>query len=77
MLFRSNRLARERFRRLREVIAERLPPLPIPPDEAARLIEAQWQGALLQWGIFREGSLADYVSGGLRAWFALVCRERG
>jgi AcrR family transcriptional regulator len=67
-----NRLARDRFRRLREVIAGRLPPLPIPPDEAALLIEAQWQGALLQWGIAHDGRLADFVTRSLEAWFRLA-----
>jgi hypothetical protein len=67
-----NRLARERFARLQSVIAERLPPLPIAPAEAARLVEAQWQGALLQWGIAHEGRLGDYVTRSLGAWFALV-----
>jgi AcrR family transcriptional regulator len=72
-----NRLARERFAMLRSAVARRLPPLSISADEAASLVEAQWQGALLQWGIFREGSLKEFVSGSLRAWFDLVCRERG
>ena len=58
-----NRLARERFA---------LPPLPIAPAEAARLVEAQWQGALLQWGIAHEGRLGDYVTRSLAAWFRLV-----
>ena len=47
---------------LREAVAERLPPLPIAPELAARLIEAQWQGAFNQWGFFREGRLPDFVS---------------
>jgi AcrR family transcriptional regulator len=67
-----NRLARERFGMLREVIAARMPALPIPAAEAARLVEAQWQGALVQWGIGREGRLADFVADNLRAWFALI-----
>jgi AcrR family transcriptional regulator len=67
-----NRLARERFRVLREAIAQRLPPLAIPPAEAARLVEAQWQGALNQWGIAPEGRLVDFVTESLAAWFSLV-----
>ena len=67
-----NRLARERFRLLREAVAVRLPPLPIPPAEAALLVEAQWQGALNQWGIEPQGSLADFVAQRLTAWFKLV-----
>jgi len=67
-----NRLARERFRLLREAIATRLPPLAVPPDIAARLVEAQWQGALNQWGIAPEGRLVDFVTDSLSAWFSLV-----
>jgi AcrR family transcriptional regulator len=67
-----NALARERFAALRAAVAERLPPLAVPSDVAARLVEAQWQGALNQWGIAREGSLADYITESLAAWFTLV-----
>jgi AcrR family transcriptional regulator len=67
-----NALARERWRLLREAIAQRLPPLAAPPDLAARLIEAQWQGAFNQWGFFREGRLPDFVTGSLEAWFDLA-----
>ena len=67
-----NRLARERFRLLREAIAARMPPLAIAPAQAARLVEAQWQGALNQWGIAPEGRLVDFVTESLTAWFALV-----
>jgi len=67
-----NALARERWRMLREAVAERLPPLPISPELAARLIEAQWQGAFNQWGFFREGRLPDFVAGSLEAWFDLA-----
>jgi AcrR family transcriptional regulator len=69
-----NRLARERFEKLRAAIAARMPPLSIPADDAAVLVEAQWQGALNQWGIFRQGRLADFVTDRLRAWFDLVTR---
>lgn len=65
-------LARERFEGLRAAIAQRLPPLPIAGDTAARLIEAQWQGALSQWGLHRRGPLLDYVAESLAAWFELV-----
>jgi AcrR family transcriptional regulator len=67
-----NRLARERFTALRAAVAARLPPLPIAADEAARLVEAQWQGALLQWGIEREGRLSEFVTAQLAAWFRLL-----
>ena len=69
-----NRLARERFGKLRAAVAARMPPLPIGADEAATLVEAQWQGVLVQWGIFRQGRLADFVTAQLRAWFDLVTR---
>jgi len=69
-----NALARERWERLRAAIAERLPPLSIPPALAARLVEAQWQGAFNQWGFFHEGRLADFVRKSLQAWFDLAGR---
>ncbi len=67
-----NALARGRWKMLREAVAERLPPLPIAPGLAARLIEAQWQGAFNQWGFFREGRLPDFVAESLEAWFDLA-----
>jgi AcrR family transcriptional regulator len=67
-----NRLARERFAALRAAVAARMPPLGIAPETAARLVQAQWEGALLQWGIEREGRLSDYVTTQLSAWFELV-----
>jgi AcrR family transcriptional regulator len=67
-----NALARTRWKMLREAVAERLPLLPISPALAARLIEAQWQGAFNQWGFFREGSLPDFVADSLEAWFDLA-----
>jgi AcrR family transcriptional regulator len=67
-----NRLARQRFQRLRAAIAARMPPLAIPAQEAARLIEAQWQGAMLQWGIEHEGRLGDFVARSLESWFRLA-----
>jgi AcrR family transcriptional regulator len=67
-----NALARERFALLRAAVAARLPPLPVPPDVGAKLIEAQWQGALNQWGFFPEGRLVDYVARSLNEWFDLA-----
>ncbi|WP_293675969.1 TetR/AcrR family transcriptional regulator [uncultured Phenylobacterium sp.] len=67
-----NALARERWQLLREAVAERLPPVRIAPDIAARLLEAQWQGAFNQWGFFREGRLPDFVAASLDAWFDLA-----
>ena len=66
------RLAQARFDLLRQAVAERAPPLPLTPLEAARVLEAQWQGALIQWGVAREGRLADYVVAALATWFSLV-----
>ena len=67
-----NALARERWTLLRDAIIERLPPLRIAPPIAARLIEAQWQGAFNQWGFFREGRLPDFIAAALNAWFDLA-----
>ena len=64
-----NRLSRQMFTALRAAIAERLPPLPTPAETAARLLEAQWQGAMNQWGFFHEGRLPDYVARTLNEWF--------
>jgi AcrR family transcriptional regulator len=70
-----NALARQRFAALRVAIAARMPSLPIAPDLAARLVEAQWQGALNQWGIEPKGGLAEFVAESLTAWFALITRR--
>ncbi len=67
-----NGLSRRRFELLREAIAARLPPLPIAAETAARLLEAQWQGAINQWGFFQEGRLVDYVARQLNDWFDLA-----
>lgn len=64
-----NSSARQMFTALRTAVARRLPPLPIDPEIAARLLEAQWQGAMNQWGVFQEGGLLDYVSRCLNEWF--------
>lgn len=64
-----NRLSRQMFTALRAALADRLPPLPVPPEVGARLIEAQWQGAMNQWGFFQEGRLPDYVARCLNEWF--------
>lgn len=71
-----NALARERWRILREAVADRMPPLPVPPDAAARLIEAQWQGAFNQWGFFQEGTLPEFVLLALESWFDLAEARR-
>ena len=64
-----NRLSRQMFTALRAAVAIRLPPLPVPAETAARLLEAQWQGAMNQWGFFHEGRLPDYVAVALNEWF--------
>ncbi len=71
-----NAVTRAHFANLRAAVAERMPPLPMDAGDAARLIEAQWQGALNQWGIEPVGTLADYVSTALADWFALVTAAR-
>lgn len=71
-----NALARERWRLLREALADRMPPLPVPAESAAQLIEAQWQGAFNQWGFFQDGRLPDYVSTCLNGWFDLAEASR-
>ncbi len=65
-------LARARFDLLRAAIARRLPPLALAPSVAARLLEAQWQGAVNQWSFFHEGRLLDYVARCLNEWFDLA-----
>ena len=67
-----NRLALDRFRLFRAEILERLPPLPIPPERAARLLDAQYHGAVVQWALEPEGRLADFVADSLRDWFRLA-----
>jgi TetR/AcrR family transcriptional regulator, macrolide resistance operon repressor len=64
-----NKMTRRRFRLWRRAVVERLPTLSIPADVAARLLDAQWHGALVQWGISPKGRLADYVMESLRMWF--------
>ena len=67
-----NRLAQDRFRLFRAAIVKRLPPLPIPPDRAARLLDAQYHGAVVQWALEPEGKLADFVAASLTDWFRLA-----
>lgn len=67
-----NALAREHFRVLREAVAARMPDVGLPLPLAVRLVEAQWQGALTQWGLERRGRLRTYAGESLRAWFRLA-----
>lgn len=66
-----NRLSRRRFALFRAEIVRRLPPLPIPPERAARLLDAQYHGAVVQWAIEPQGKLADFVRDSLRDWLRL------
>lgn len=66
-----NRLARQRFRLFRAAMIQRLPPLPIPADRAADLLDAQYHGAVIQWALEPQGALADFVARSLRDWFRL------
>lgn len=66
-----NAMARERFRLLQKALAERMPPMRVSAKTAARLLDAQWQGALNQWGIFRQGRLSNYMMKSLRDWFRM------
>lgn len=67
-----NRLAQARFRLFRAEIVKRLPPLRIPADRAARLLDAQHHGAVVQWALEPKGALADFVDESLRDWFQLA-----
>ena len=69
-----NRLAQRRFKLFRAAILKRLPPLPIPPHRAARLLDAQYHGAVVQWALEPKGKLADFVTRSLRDWFRLAGR---
>ncbi|HWF78323.1 MAG TPA: TetR/AcrR family transcriptional regulator [Caulobacteraceae bacterium] len=66
-----NRLARERFRLFRASIVQRLPPMPIPPERAADLLDALHHGAVVQWALEPQGQLADYVARALIDCFRL------
>lgn len=67
-----NRLALERFRLFRAAIVKRLPPMRIPANAAARLLDAQHHGAVIQWGLEPTGKLSDFVRRSLKDWFRLA-----
>jgi len=67
-----NRLARQRFKLFRKEIVRRMPPLRIPAERAAQLLDAQYHGAVVQWAIEPRGKLADHVAKSLRDWFRLA-----
>ncbi len=67
-----NRLSHERFDLFRAAIVKRLPPMRVPADTAARLLDAQYHGAVVQWGLDPRGRLADFVRQALEDWFRLA-----
>jgi AcrR family transcriptional regulator len=66
-----NRLALQRFKLFRAEIVKRLPQMRISPAAAARLLDAQYHGAVIQWALEPRGRLADFVIRSLRDWFRL------
>jgi AcrR family transcriptional regulator len=66
-----NRLTLERFRLFRAVIVERLPPMPLPPERAADLLDALYHGAVVQWALEPRGRLSDFITRSLRDFFHL------
>ena len=52
----------KRFKLFRAAIVKRLPPMPIPAQRAARLLDAQYHGAVIQWALEPKGRLADFVA---------------
>jgi AcrR family transcriptional regulator len=66
-----NRLALERFKLFRAAIVKRLPPMRIPANTAARLLDAQHHGAVVQWALEPRGRLSDFVRRSLKDWFRL------
>ena len=67
-----NALARERFAMFRAAILQRLPPVRPPPEEVARMLDAQMHGAIIQWAIEPQGSLTYYVMQSLSALLRLA-----
>jgi AcrR family transcriptional regulator len=66
-----NRLALQRFKLFRAEIVKRLPQMRIAPTAAARLLDAQYHGAVIQWALEPRGRLADFVARSLKDWFRL------
>jgi AcrR family transcriptional regulator len=69
-----NRLSRRRFKLFRAEIVKRLPPMRIPPDRVARLLDAQFHGAVVQWALEPRGRLAHFVTSSLKDWFRAVSK---
>lgn len=66
-----NRLAHQRFKLFRREIVKRMPPMPIPADRAAQLLDAQYHGAVIQWALEPRGKLSAFMTRSLRDWFRL------
>ena len=56
-----NEMARARFALFRAAIMSRLPPLQLPAEEVAHLLDAQCHGAIIQWAIEPKGTLTEHV----------------
>ena len=54
-------LAAERFALMRAYIQRHLPPLRVPGEAAAQMVEAQWQGVVILWSVDRQGPIAEMV----------------
>ncbi|MBI1211961.1 MAG: TetR family transcriptional regulator [Alphaproteobacteria bacterium] len=67
-----NKLALARFKVFRAAIVKRLPPMRISGDAAARLLDAQYHGAVVQWAMEPRGKLDDFVRRSLKDWFRLA-----
>ena len=67
-----NRLALARFKVFRAAIVKRLPPMRIPANAAARLLDAQYHGAVVQWALEPQGTLNDFIARSLKDWFRLA-----
>ncbi len=69
---RLNRLARARFTLFRAEIVRRLPKMRISADKAARLLDAQFHGAVIQWALEPHGGLVGFVRRSLKDWFRMA-----
>jgi AcrR family transcriptional regulator len=56
-----NAMARARFALFRSAIMRRLPPLRLPAEDVANLLDAQCHGAIIQWAIEPRGTLTEHV----------------
>ena len=69
-----NAMARARFALFRTAILKRLPPMRLPREEVARLLDALCHGAIMQWAIEPRGSLTSYVMKSLNALLRLAAK---